>query len=230
MSLQAVLFDLDGTLVDTAVITEQALRAAFERARLDVDPPVEAFGELAGRSLEDIFALLELPAELALHFRSAATTMVADTRLFPGAEELLLDLRTRGVKIGVITGKERLRTVAIMEHLGIAAVVQALVCCDDEPAAKPSPEGVHRLLSDLRVSCGAAVLVGDAPADLLSGRSAGVRTVACSWGIGKPEALARYDPWRTVTTVEELARLLRRLIGSSSRPACEAGQERIGDF
>ena len=102
--------------------------------------------------------------------------------------------------------------------------------CDDEPAAKPSPEGVCRLLSDLRVSSSAAVLVGDSPADLLSGRSAGVRTVACSWGIGKPEALARYDPWRTVTTIEELAKLLRRLIGGPSRPPCEAHRKRTGDF
>ena len=128
MSLQAALFDLDGTLVDTAMIAERALRAAFERARLAGDPPLRAFGELAGRSLEDIFALLELPAELALYFRSAATTMVADSQLFPGAGELLEELRARRVKIGVITGKERLRTVAVLRHLGIDTAVQALVC------------------------------------------------------------------------------------------------------
>lgn len=209
MSLQAVLFDLDGTLADTALVAERALRAAFVRARLAGDPPVEAFRELSGRSLEEIFALLDLPAELAVHFRSAATTMLGDSRLFPGAAELLAELRAGGLKIGVITGKERLRTVALLRHLKIDAVVQALVCCDDEPAPKPSPEGVWRLLSDLRVSPSAAVLVGDAPADLASGRSAGVRTVACLWGAGKPDVLESYDPWRTATTVGELAALLQ---------------------
>ncbi|MGH3927682.1 MAG: HAD family hydrolase, partial [Pseudonocardiaceae bacterium] len=127
MRVKAVLFDLDGTLADTAVITTRALTAAFQRAGLSGHPPLAEFHALSGHALEDIFARLGLPTELTHYFRAAATEMVTQSQLFPGARELLTELRGQGIRVGVITGKERIRAVTTLRHLEIDGVVEELV-------------------------------------------------------------------------------------------------------
>jgi Haloacid dehalogenase-like hydrolase len=133
--------------------------------------------------------------------------MVTESRLFPGAGELLRELGVRGVKIGVITGKERLRTVAIMQHLGISRVVQALVCCDDETP----PGGGWRLLSDLGVCRNPGAASAGWGCSCRSCGWAGSWGESCRVLVGsrEPEVPAGHDPWQTVTTIEELAALLR---------------------
>jgi phosphoglycolate phosphatase-like HAD superfamily hydrolase len=153
--VRAVLFDLDGTLADSEHIAVAALSAAFAEADLDGDPPLERFLAMSGMALEEILARLGLPAELAGPFRTAARRMTSRTRLFPGALSLLRVLRARSVRVGVITGKDKARTLATLDHLQISGLIDAVVTPDDPPAPKPSPEGVWWLGTG-RPTCGPA--------------------------------------------------------------------------
>lgn len=217
--VEAVLFDLDGTLADSEHVAAAALSAAFAEADLAGDPPLERFLAMSGMALEEILGRLGLPAGLAGPFRSAALGMTGLIRLFPGVLAMLRILHARGVRVGVITGKDKARTLATLDHLEISALIGAVVTPDDPPAPKPSPEGVWWLCRQLGVAPQQAVLTGDGAADLRAGADAGVRTVACLWGVGRPEILARQAPWQTASTVSELAALLDGL----TAPAAAAG-------
>jgi HAD superfamily hydrolase (TIGR01509 family) len=221
--VRAALFDLDGTLADSEHVAAAALSAAFAQAGLDGDPPLEEFLAMSGMALEEILARLGLPAGLAGPFRSAALEMTGLTRLFPGVLPLLRVLRARGVGVGVITGKDRARTLAVLDHLEIGGLIGAVVTPDDPPAPKPSPEGVWWLCRQLGVAPQHAVLAGDGVADLRAGADAGVRTVACLWGAGRPGILARQAPWQTASTVGELAVLLDGLTVAAAAAAAGAG-------
>ncbi|MEV7426848.1 HAD family hydrolase [Streptomyces sp. NPDC091212] len=206
--VKAVLFDLDGTLAETAHITAEALTRACTQAGVAGGPPLEKFHALSGLPLAEIVGRLALPEEVVELYWAAANAMVAEARLFPGALTLLSVLRARGVRVGVITGKDRPRTLATLDHLKIADLVEALVTPSDPPAPKPSPEGVWWLCRHFGVPTEGAVMVGDSAADMEAGRAAGVRTVACGWGVGRSEALAQHRPWRAITRFGELTVLL----------------------
>ncbi|MEV7869594.1 HAD family hydrolase [Streptomyces sp. NPDC088124] len=213
----AVLFDLDGTLAETAHITAAALTRACARAGVAGGPPMAEFQALSGLPLEEIVGRLGLPEMVAELYRVEASAMVTEARLFPGALTLLSVLRARSVPVGVITGKDRPRTLATLDHLKIGDLVQALVTPSDPPAPKPSPEGVWWLCRQLGVPAGAAVLVGDSVTDMEAGRAAGVRTVSCGWGVGRPEALEQHRPWRAITHFGELTVLLDGLTALPTR-------------
>ncbi|MFE4059396.1 HAD family hydrolase [Streptomyces sp. NPDC059096] len=206
--VKAVLFDLDGTLAETAHITAAALTRACAQAGVAGGPPLTEFHALSGLPLEEIVGRLGLPGEVAELYRAAAGAMVTEARLFPGALTLLSVLRARGVRVGVITGKDRPRALATLDHLKIGDLVEALATPSDPPAPKPSPEGVWWLCQEFGIPTEDAVLVGDSAADMAAGRAAGVRTVACGWGVGRFETPARHGPWRVITRFGELTVLL----------------------
>ncbi|AXG79235.1 HAD family hydrolase [Streptomyces paludis] len=215
--VRAVLFDLDGTLAETAHITAAALTWACDQTGVAGGPPTAEFHALSGLPLEEIVGRLGLPEAVAELYRKAAGARVAEARLFPGALTLLSVLRARGVRVGVITGKDRPRTLATLDHLKIADLVEALVTPADPPAPKPSPEGVWWLCRHFGVPTESALLVGDSEADMAAGRAAGIRTVACGWGVGRSEALARHRPWRALTRFGELTVLLDGLTTPPTR-------------
>ncbi|GAQ66757.1 HAD family hydrolase [Streptomyces scabiei] len=217
-SVEAVLFDWDGTLADSEHITVAALRTAWSHVGAPGEPPVERFLAMAGQPAADILARLGLPPAALEPYSRTARALVDRTRLFGGARELLTELRGRGVRVGVITGKDRDRIEPTMEFLGVGHLVEALVTPDDEPAPKPSEEGVWWLLRELDVVPGRAVLVGDSVADMEAGRAAGVRTIACTWGTGREDDLARCEPWKSLSHFSQLTDLLSYLT-SPLRPS-----------
>lgn len=216
--IEAVLFDWDGTLADSEHITTAALEAAWSHVGAEGEPPVERFLAMAGQPAADILARLGLPPAALEPYSRTARALVDRTRLFGGAMELLTELRRRGVRVGVITGKDRDRIEPTMEFLGVGHLVEALVTPDDAPAPKPSAEGVWWLLRELDVLPGRAVLVGDSAADMHAGRAAGVRTIACTWGTGRKDALVRYEPWKVLSRFPQLADLLLGLAPAAPLP------------
>lgn len=212
LAVEAVLFDLDGTLADSGQVTAAALGAVWAQAKAGGEPPLEEFLALSGLPLEDILGRLGISPRLAAVFRAEAIGRAGQVRLFRGALDLLRQLRDSGVKIGIITGKDLDRAVQVLEHLGIAGLVDELVTPDHDPEPKPSPQGVWWLCQRLGAQASRTLLVGDSAADLCAGRDAGVRTVACLWGAGRPEDLTPCSPWRMAGSIDELARLLKAVI------------------
>ncbi|MBH1938938.1 HAD family hydrolase [Streptomyces sp. AV19] len=210
-AVQAVLFDLDGTLADTEAITAAALQGAWARAGQPGPAPLDRFLAMSGQPLETILARLQLPARLAELYRQEAATLADRARLFAGALTWLTMLRTRHVPVGVITGKERSRTTVLLKRLGVTDLIGAVVTPSDPPAPKPAPDGVLWLCDQFRVDVRHTVLVGDAVADMQAGQAAGAHTIAVLWGTGRREVLAAHRPWRIVEQPAQLTVLLEDL-------------------
>lgn len=185
----AVLFDLDGTLADTVPLILECYRHTMTIHRGRALPDEPWLATIGTPLREQLAAFATGPEEVA----SMAETYVARqlelhdgmVRPFPGALELLTELRGRGVRTAVVTSKRRGMATRTLQRCGLGDAYDALVGADDVRRAKPDPEPVETALTLLGLE-GAerdrALFVGDSPFDLRAGRGAGTRTAAALWG------------------------------------------------
>lgn len=191
--LKAVLFDLDGTLIDTAeefVTVVQALRA--EHGRQEMDPQrIRASVSNGARALVSLglelaedhpvfeskrLRLLELYAEV----------LGTVAKPYPGIPELLRELQQRGIGWGIATNKPRAFTAPLLERLQLQPAPGSVVCPDDVTERKPHPESLYRNCQDLGCSPSQAIYVGDHRRDVEAGKRAGMYTIAATYGYIEP--------------------------------------------
>lgn len=190
--ISAVLFDLDGVLIDSLEI----MRAAYAEAVSDLAeaPDFADYQQHLGRSLPDIAIQLGLPESFPARYRRSSDARSAQVTPYPGVNELLKELRRRGVALGVVTGKEGRSAREILDRLGLLKLVDVVRGGDEVAAAKPSPEHVRAALRDLPtgpISPHKVLVVGDSDADMVSAGSAGCRTAFALWGYSNLAALSR---------------------------------------
>ncbi|MBB5774972.1 HAD family hydrolase [Nonomuraea jabiensis] len=212
----AVLFDLDGTIIDSEPIATQAFRAAYVECGGLGEAPVDRFLAMAGRPFEEIVAELRLPPAIVGRFRSRSQEQAHKVQIFPGMWRVLTEAARRGARIGVITGKDRPRTEHVMSLLGLTSVCHDLVTPSDPPRPKPAPDGVWWLCERFDVAPRNAILIGDSCADIAAGNAAGVRTVACLWGAGRLDDLKAEGPDQFVSSPWQLDAMLRDLLEDPS--------------
>ncbi|WP_316410119.1 HAD-IIIA family hydrolase [Mesoterricola sediminis] len=205
-----MLFDLDGTLVDSR--EDLALGVNLTRRDLGLPPLDPAI--VAGYVGDGVRALLtralpecpeRLEEALALNHGHYAAHLLDRTRLYPGAAEALAALEAAGFRLGVVTNKPRAFTLPILEGLGVAARFGAVVAGGDAPALKPDPRPLVQALAALDADPARSWMVGDHCTDLEAGRRAGLRRCLCRFGFGDPRA----EAWDLA--IERLAELPARL-------------------
>ena len=192
-NLRAVIFDLDGTLVDTAdefVPVVQALRA--EHGREAMDPQrIRASVSNGARALVSLGLGID---EQAPEFESKRLRLLelysevlgSIARPYPGIEELLLELQRRGIGWGISTNKPRAYTEPLLARLDLQPQAGSVVCPDDVTDRKPHPESLYRNCRDLNCSPHEAIYVGDHLRDIEAGRRAGMYTIAAAYGYIEP--------------------------------------------
>jgi N-acetyl-D-muramate 6-phosphate phosphatase len=187
--LRAVIFDLDGTLVDTAdefVPVVQALRAEHgrdpmdpQRIRASVSNGARALVSL-GLDINEDAAEFESKRLRLLQLYSQVLGSIA--RPYPGIVELLGELHQRGIGWGIATNKPRPYTAPLMERLAFEPAPGSVVCPEDVNERKPHPESLHLNCRELGCSPAQAIYVGDHQRDIEAGRRAGMYTIAATYG------------------------------------------------
>ena len=220
--LKAVIFDLDGVLIDS----EPLMRYAFERAYRQVigsgTPPIESYLEHMGESFPHIMKHLGLPLTMWEPYKQLCRENIGRIRLFPQSRLLLAGLRTLRLRLAVLTGKDRGRTLHTLEHFSLLHYFDAVVASDQLRHPKPHPEGLLHTLGLLGHAPHEAVMIGDAVSDILCAQRAGVRAVAVTWGI-KPELVqTNCRPDHAVHDWESLTSLLLSLVRSGASAATVA--------
>jgi len=211
MPLAGVIFDLDGTLVDSRDDLADSVNAMLGRLALPQRDPAVIYGFI-GEGAERLIRRALGPAhedrypEAAPIWREEyGLRLLARTRLYDGVAEVLEEPPDARA---VLTNKPGRFAREILRGLRVGGAFRAVVGGDEVPR-KPAPEGLLGLCATLRISPDQALLVGDSAVDLATGRAAGVRFCAVTWGLGDRAALAGAD--YLCHTPAELRVLLRRL-------------------
>lgn len=207
----AVLFDLDGTLLDSIALILASYRHTLEAAELPVPTDADMLSGL-GTTLEDQFGrwvadparVSELVARYIEHNLEIHDEHV---RPYPGVNEIVRALHSAGTPLAIVTSKRRRGARMGVAALGLEGCFSAMVCGDDVERPKPDPEPVRRALDALGVRENVA-FVGDAIHDVHSGRDAGVFTIAVSWGAGSRNEFDAAD-----IVVDDADALRRALLG-----------------
>jgi phosphoglycolate phosphatase len=212
--VRLLVFDLDGTLVDSLRDLATATNQALDRIAPGTPPlPVEEVRAFVGdgarqllrRSLDKTGLPNTVDELLPVYLDCYAGCLLDTTRLFPGVREALDRLRDR--TLAVLTNKPGDLSRAILAGLDVADRFARIYGAGDVPSHKPDPAGLLRILEDLGVPCGRAVMVGDSEVDVRTGRAAGVRTVGVTYGL-HPEGLRAFPPDLCIDDLRELPYLL----------------------
>lgn len=220
MRLRAVLFDMDGTLLDTApdfIAVAQAMRLARGLARVpdqDVRNVVSGGARAMVLSAFDVDPLSEEFESLRLEFLDRYLSHCAvESQLYEGMLELLADIEQANLIWGVVTNKPLRFAEPIMQQLGLASRSAVLVCPDHVSKSKPDPEPMLLACSQLDLDPSTVLFVGDDLRDIESGRAAGSRTAAVRYGYIHPDDDP--DTWGADVVVDhplELRALLDRTV------------------
>lgn len=192
--LAAVVFDLDGVLVDSIAVMRQAFQTAYAEVVGGEQPPFEEYRKHLGRYFPDIMRIMGLPAEMQGPFVRESNRLAHQVRVYDGVPAMLGLLRELGVPTAVATGKSGERARALLEQLGLLDRFDVVIGSDEVARPKPAPDIVELALRVLNVAATTAVMVGDAVTDIQSAQAAGVTAAAAVWGEGEESDLLRVHP------------------------------------
>ena len=213
LPVRAVLFDLDGTLADTA----GDLCAALNRVRADRALPPMALAALRPHASDGARGMLgvglgitrdhaqwEMMRDSFLDYYAAA--LAVHTRLFAGAEDALAGIEKRGLAWGVVTNKVARFTLPLLDRLDITQRAAVIVCGDTTPQVKPHPAPLLHAARALGLDAASCVYVGDAQRDVAAARAAGMAALVASYGYISPETAP--ESWKPDGFIDSLPALL----------------------
>lgn len=208
-----IVFDWDGTLMDSAAAIVRAIQAASRDLGLPV-PDDERARYVIGLGLGD--ALRHAVPELAEvdyprmveRYRHHFLAADRELTLFPGVPELIAELAARGRMLGVATGKSRVGLDRALGHTGLQAYFHSTRCAD-ECFSKPHPAMLEEIMDELGALPARTLMVGDTTHDLQMARNAGVAALAVGFGAHPLAALQAESPLACVHSPAEFAQWLR---------------------
>jgi 2-phosphoglycolate phosphatase len=194
LPVRAVLFDLDGTLADTA----GDLAAALNRVRADRALPPRPVAALRGYASHGARGLLGAGMGVAKGdadyepLREAflayyESDLLGQSRLFDGADLVLDELERRGLRWGIVTNKAKRFTLPLVKHLALVPRAGTVICGDTTPYTKPHPAPLYAAAKELGFEAADCVYVGDAERDITAGIAAGMKTLVARYGYFAPE-------------------------------------------
>jgi pyrophosphatase PpaX len=205
--VQAILFDLDGTIVDTNAIIQNSMIDTLTHftgrpwARPALLPH---WGMRLRDQLSALCPALDLDAAV-LYYRERYLIYHAELlREIPGTRAVLEALRARGVRLGVVTSKKRVNAMQTLEDVGFLAFFDVVVVEEDTTCHKPAPEPLIYALGRLGLNADAAAYVGDNPDDIRAARAAAMRSIAVAWSLRGRDELIAVQPDVIIDTPAEI--------------------------
>ncbi len=211
--IKAIIFDMDGTLINSEKAVIGAFRHVLESHGAVFDEAI--IRTHVGRELTDIYTSLVPDAdsqELAVLHRDWQIERKHLLQGFEGLHDFLQSLKEKGLKLGAYTSASRLRTEAMLDVADIRNFFEVIVCGDEVTNPKPHEEGVVAAYERIGVKTGEVIMVGDSEHDILSGKNAGAITIGVTHGFGTKKALEEAGADYIAGNLEEIARIIEKLM------------------
>ena len=198
-AVDLVIFDLDGTLVDSIPDLTDAVNkflGASGRSPLAMDDVRRLVGKGARNLVERALGNgteEEVERSLAIFLAYNEAHIADKTVMYPGVAETLQELRRRGCRMAMVTNKTEFLSRKLLAVIGIDNYFEQILGADSLPFRKPSPEPILKVLRDGAVPADRAVMVGDSINDIAAGKKAGLITVACTFGYGTEVEFSQAD-------------------------------------
>jgi phosphoglycolate phosphatase len=215
MKFKLIVFDWDGTLMDSEARIVACIRAAASDLGLPV-PTKEASSEIIGLGLKEaLSALFGNSDELFMqrmigayrrHFLDSSAT---PSKLFPGAAEVVWELERQGYLLAVATGKGRQGLDHVLAETGLGGAFH-VTRCSDEAFSKPHPEMLLQIIAFLGVEPHETLMIGDTEYDMEMAVNAGTQRLAVSYGVHASQRLLRHQPLGCLDEIGELTGWLER--------------------
>ena len=200
MPIELIIFDLDGTLIDSSIDITNALNYAIEPYDLPCltnNEAIKMVGEGITRLIEKLIGEKDISAgtakdDVSKRFIEHYTEHVLDyTKTYPGVKETLERLSC--YKKAVISNKRESLSIRVLEGLGLSGFFDVILGSDSVNEKKPSPIPIIKVLSDLNMRPPEAVIVGDSNFDVDAGKAAGVTTIAVTYGYRPRDTISHAD-------------------------------------
>lgn len=184
---ELVLFDLDGTLIDTDKLIFMSYNHIFKKYRSDYKLTFEELMSFLGPTLMDTFKIYfpnENHDEMIEEYREYTIAHHHKfVSAFNGAEKVMCELRKLGIHIGIVTSKRRDVALFGLQEFGLDKYCELLVDCNDVKRFKPDPEGINLALKHFNVKPEKTLMVGDSKSDMLAGINASCKVAAVNYSI-----------------------------------------------
>jgi 5'-nucleotidase len=207
---EAVIFDLDGTVVDSVELIVESFRHATVEV-LGVELEREQMIANVGKPLvEQMEVLSPDHADQLVRVYREFNHREHDRmlRMYEGMLAVLEGLQARGARMGLVTSKSRPTTEMAFRVTGIRPLLDVVVCAEDTERNKPYPDPIEFCLQRMGAAPDQGVYVGDSPYDLQAAKAAGVRSIGVTWGVFGRDSLEAESPDLVVDSVEDLAMAL----------------------
>ena len=228
--MQAVLFDLDGTLIDTAADFIRIIQDMCREENRDI---VDAalirtqVSEGARAMVKLVYPHLDVEDPIFLAHRQRfldiyGADIAVDTDLFEGMYPLLESLEAKQIPWGIVTNKPRWLSEALLDALNLTERCAVLVCPEDVKKTKPDPEPMYLAASQINIDAKECIYVGDHPRDIDAGRHAGMYTILAAYGylpLAHKDDLTAWKADCIVKDVTELHQVILELVNAQEKSA-----------
>jgi pyrophosphatase PpaX len=212
--IKGIVFDLDGTLVDSLSVTFDAFNHGIMKMGGRKHTPSEIMAYF-GPGEGEIFARIvgKHNAEAAYEAcRNYTDEHLGQVPLHAGVPELLEKLKSKGIPISIFTGRSWVTTEMILKHHRLLDRFITIVSNDHVNCPKPSPEGLHLALTRMKVEPTAALYVGDSPMDMIASQRAGSRGIGALWDLqAERHLLEQHDPYHLAQKPNDILEVMEVL-------------------
>ena len=212
--IKAVIFDIDGTIVDAYDSIHEALQRTLTDlgyARTTYEESKRAVGHGVEYLLGSFVKEDHIPKALELYTKHTDDVLKDTVKFLPGAFELITDLHDKGYKLAIASNRPHQFSKRILECLEIEHLFHEVVCADNVPEAKPAPDVLIEVLKRFDLSNEQALYVGDMIVDVETGRRAGVVTLAIPTGSSTREEILASDPHTVIEHLSEVGPIIDKL-------------------
>lgn len=181
--IKCILFDFDGTLIDTNEVVAESLKDSIERfigKSVELEDLIPILGKPIIEQMR--YFSVELCEKMVEHYRKEYRSKEGDkTYIFDNIEELLKILKNRGYKIGITSNKSRRGIDYGLNKFNLVSYVDYIVSVDDVEKKKPHPECIYKIMDEEGYSKDELIIIGDSPHDIRCGINAGIQNILVSW-------------------------------------------------